>query len=603
MPDAFLHKSSLLDKFHKEAGFKNPITQARTARSWENPITRNKREKGITAWANSFAGKAHYRKLARFNAMRSESMDTPLSKICDVLNRVAAGRSLPYKADMLEGANAPHIALHGDNKYLDISYNGNGDLEVYTAKNFVGKPSHVFTHWDSVDEIAERLIGLIATLKKGESHMASRWEDFQGFLNNVSDRLVGMYDVDPVLVQDYFDTHHSELQDAESSADSFKEKVYAVYKDLAAWAGFEVQEAKDESLRYILRESRLKKFRSEDRRGTDRYGHRVKRFTDKDLTDPDPDKFGLAYLDSTSINAYSNNFQNKDAFLHALSTKPVTRTGVNQALSEEPINKWPRDYVTIYDFFPENGICYLGRIVNGKKLKELVIKWGPALKKESNEGNETPDSDGFVYIKPDPKYNRAEWGNRGCDFGSFTSQLHKKGDTYTGLVYVQGALREFSTDGKTGYFRDAKHQIPTDNVDYAALWKECQRIFRMNKSWMGLQTEGNETGWSQVKAAATAAWSASNAKDFKLDITSTPEEVKIHAKSPDGEDNIGVYWKVKRASKDSQDTPLTIEQYTTWPSDSNDPERTWDVADYDALENSFTDEFASLQETLDISKT
>ena len=143
MPDAFLHKSSLLDKFHKEAGFKNPITQARTARSWENPITRNKREKGITAWANSFAGKAHYRKLARFNAVRSESVDTPLSKICDVLNRMAAGRSLPYKADVLEGANGPHIALHGDNKRLDISYNGNGDLEVYTANDFEIGRAHV----------------------------------------------------------------------------------------------------------------------------------------------------------------------------------------------------------------------------------------------------------------------------------------------------------------------------------------------------------------------------------------------------------------------------------------------------------------------------
>lgn len=508
MPDAFLHKSSLLDKFHKEAGFKNPITQARTARSWENPITRNKREKGITAWANSFAGKAHYRKLARFNAMRSESMDTPLSKICDVLNRVAAGRALPYKADVLEGANAPHIALHGDNKYLDISYNGNGDLEVYTAKDFVGKTSHVFTHWDSVDEIAERLIGLIDTLKKGESHMASRWEDFQGFLNNVSDRLVGMYDVDPVLVQDYFDTHHSELQDAESSADSFKEKVYAVYKNLAEWAGFEVQEAKDESLRYILRESRLKKFRSEDRRGPDRYGHKVKRFTGKDLVDvrdaeDDSKPFGLAYLDTTSINAYSNDYQNRDAFLHEISTKPVSRASIEAALRKYPLHRWGRN-VGIHDFFPENGICYLGvpspTGPDGSYTKSLKLRWGPALaKKESNEG--------------------------------------------------EGA------------------------------------------------------GRSEIKAAASAAWSASNAKDFKLDITSTPEAVKIHAKSPNGEDNIGVYWKVKMPPKDSQDTPLTIEQYTTWSPDSDAPERTWDVADYDALENSFTDEFASLQETLDISKT
>lgn len=574
MPDAFLHKSSLLDKFHKEAGFKNPITQARTARSWENPITRNKREKGITAWANSFAGKAHYRKLARFNAMRSESMDTPLSKICDVLNRVAVGRSLPYKADVLEGANGPHIALHGDNKYLDISYNGNGDLEVYTANDFVGKPSHAYVHWDSVDEIAERLIGLIDTLKKGESHMASRWEDFQGFLNNVSDRLVGMYDVDPVLVQDYFDTHHSELQDAESSADSFKEKVYAVYKNLAEWAGFEVQEAKDESLRYILRESRLKKFRSEDRRGADRYGHKVKRFTGKDLTDPDPDKFGLAYLETTSMNAYSNDFQNRDAFLHALSTKPVTRTGINQALSEAPINKWPRDYVVIYDFFPENGICYLGRIVNGVKRKELVIKWGPALaKKESNEGKEVGWSKSTMVTAPKAKDPNNKYLRR----------------------YIGKSLWGFF-DNLAEWLspKEGKEKLPPW---YHDAWDDYCAYYGITEAY-----EEPDVG-RLIKAAASAAWSASNAKDFKLDITSTPEAVRIHAKSPSGEDDIGVYWKVKMPPKDSQDATLTIEQYTTWSPDSDAPERTWTVTDYDALENSFTDEFVSLQETLDVSKT
>lgn len=99
--------------------------------------------------------------------------------------------------------------------------------------------------------------------------------------------------------------------------------------------------------------------------------------------------------------------------------------------------------------------------------------------------------DGFVYIKPDPRYNRAKWGKRGADFGTFTGKLYKRDRTYTGLVYVQDSLREFSTDGKTGYFRDTHHKIPTENVDYAALWKECQRLFRMNKDWQGIQTEEN----------------------------------------------------------------------------------------------------------------
>ena len=163
--------------------------------------------------------------------------------------------------------------------------------------------------------------------------------------------------------------------------------------------------------------------------------------------------------------------------------------------------------------------------------KDYRIK-GVAEDKQS-EAEETPNSDGFVYIKPDPKYNKAEWGNRGCDFGSFTSQLHKKGDTYTGLVYVQGALHEFSTDGKTGYFRDSAHQIPTNNVDYAALWKECQRIFRMNKSWMGLQTEGKDP----APKKSLNEDSAIAINDIKAALNEVANEVKPNVAEVRVEDN------------------------------------------------------------------
>lgn len=69
MADAFLHRRSVFDKHKDNYSFKNPIKQMRVSRSWSNPITRHKREKSLHDWANSFAGKRHYRKLSRHNAL------------------------------------------------------------------------------------------------------------------------------------------------------------------------------------------------------------------------------------------------------------------------------------------------------------------------------------------------------------------------------------------------------------------------------------------------------------------------------------------------------------------------------------------------------
>lgn len=131
---------------------------------------------------------------------------------------------------------------------------------------------------------------------------------------------------------------------------------------------------------------------SEDRRGTDRYGHHVKRFTTKDLkglgdgsgddagTD---DKFGLAYLDTTSIDAFSNNFSTsiRDRFLHDLAQMPVSKKSIEDLLRKHQLHKYGRA-VGVRDFFPENGIAYLGTYGDdGLPYKTLCLKWGPALKK------------------------------------------------------------------------------------------------------------------------------------------------------------------------------------------------------------------------------
>lgn len=131
---------------------------------------------------------------------------------------------------------------------------------------------------------------------------------------------------------------------------------------------------------------------SEDRRGTDRYGHHVKRFTTKDLkglgdgsgddagTD---DKFGLAYLDTTSIDAFSNNFSTsiRDRFLHDLAQMPVSKKSIEDLLRKHQLHKYGRA-VGVRDFFPDNGIAYLGTYGDdGLPYKTLCLKWGPALKK------------------------------------------------------------------------------------------------------------------------------------------------------------------------------------------------------------------------------
>lgn len=137
-----------------------------------------------------------------------------------------------------------------------------------------------------------------------------------------------------------------------------------------------------------------RKSASEDRRGTDRYGHSVKRFTTKDLKGLDgevisgndagtPSNFGLAYLDTTSMDALSNDFRTQecDRFLHDLAQMPVSKKSIEDLLRKYKLHKFG-DPIGVRDFFPENGIAYLGTYASdGLPYKDLCLRWGPALKK------------------------------------------------------------------------------------------------------------------------------------------------------------------------------------------------------------------------------
>lgn len=96
-----------------------------------------------------------------------------------------------------------------------------------------------------------------------------------------------------------------------------------------------------------------------------------------------PSNFGLAYLDTTSIDAFSNNFSTgaRDSFLHDLAQMPVSKKSIEDMLRKHPLHKYGRE-VGIRDFFPENGIAYLGTMgPDGLPYKTLCLRWGPALKK------------------------------------------------------------------------------------------------------------------------------------------------------------------------------------------------------------------------------
>lgn len=244
---AFLHKKSLLDTFRDDYKVTNPIKAARAERTWDNPIVRHKREKEINKWVHSFAGKKHIHKLARFNAMRNENLDSDallgrylctkgfthgnggvffkkgreyvateafnakdfdrycdkvldellglydddtitritdnyplvdkfdkgtsvegtvadikvwlenrgytLEHLCDVVNRYAAGRKLPFKGDISDGRA---VIWYGDTTYLDIDRK-DGEFVVY--RHGATEPLFTMDATDSLDTAAGRVLG------------------------------------------------------------------------------------------------------------------------------------------------------------------------------------------------------------------------------------------------------------------------------------------------------------------------------------------------------------------------------------------------------------------------------------------------------------
>lgn len=585
MADAFLHRRSIFDK-HKDAyGLKNPIKQMRVARSWDNPITRNKREKSLNDWASSFAGKRHYRKLSRHNALHlHEGVDmnkVSIEEICDTLNRYAAARWLPFKADLLHGADGKHISLHSGNTYLDIGYAPSGELEVYDAE--VAHPLNVLTHWDSVDEIAGHLLSLAvrqATKNESVYEKLSFEKGHKDSKGNDAPWVIRSHDDGKVLA-------------------SFTNKDDAV-QHLARMKNYSKKES-FMSLKSVLHESRTKKLESFAGAASrvvadNKLGKIVKaRLRDNVLAflpiDDDGKNDDCIYFfrmdgDDIITKGYHWGRDEIDRSMIADDGYPWTA---------EP-NRPTRDWV--------HTKAYAKQLIDRvRKCLDLGIATHERMGDVS-----------FADLGADPTDTTAAQGHLGDELHSFERSIWDKYDTDADYIKLRLSI----------YRKDDKSDKPLYTVRYkageakpwqlrkgsrGALIGSYETTKQLSKDFnkMGSpKRESAEEGITSrdVQAAARSAWSASGATDFKLDIVRLGDHIIIYAKGPNGEDNVGISWHVHIPSiLNSYETPhveqFAVDSKGAWP---KEPERTFDAKDLDELENQLVDEFEVLQEAIDIGK-
>lgn len=118
--------------------------------------------------------------------------------------------------------------------------------------------------------------------------------------------------------------------------------------------------------------------------------------------------------------------------------------------------------------------------------------------------------------------------------------------------------------------------------------KEAENHMRTMKRYS--KTEGKFT---EIKAAIKAAWSAAEAKWFRLDFREATERLDVYPIASDNE-GVGVNWGVLPERN-------TIVQYATdLRTGDNQIEREMPYKDLDELEKIFVDEFKSMDETLEV---
>lgn len=118
--------------------------------------------------------------------------------------------------------------------------------------------------------------------------------------------------------------------------------------------------------------------------------------------------------------------------------------------------------------------------------------------------------------------------------------------------------------------------------------KEAENHMKTMKRYS--KTEGKFT---EIKAAIKAAWSAAEVKWFRLDFREYQERLNVYPIASDNE-GVGVNWGVL------PERNLIVQYTTSFRAGNSDDEREIPYKDLDELEKIFTDEFKSMDETLEI---
>lgn len=526
MADAFLHRRSVFDKRKDAYGLKNPIKQRRVARSWDNPITRRKREKSLHTWANSFAGKRHYRKLSRHNAlhlhednfMRSESTELKGPKA----NGSSDGTFVQIKSQsdydrFIKAGLAGDILADGGYEFDDIKdcwweINPDDQIEVPTRRSKGAK---------YLDGLGEDAKFIYVT--------GGRLYTTEGIRRYIEDDL-------GVDLEDY--GLEPEEWESEKREDNSMGPM---------------------SLHETLCAARLKKLGEAYNPSEELWQKRLYDCLKREVDKVDLDYDAEMHTDGNGNKCVAIVGKGDDSGTDYLSGY-IVRTDDGAVLKydyfENPDQEMPLRYNSI-------GMAEVAHELF-KRVEPLVGKY---------EDSAAPKTYVLAYKTADDTYY--------CK--------NKYGDWTTHIEDAWEGSDPESFDGEMK--RNFADVVDAPESDLEVV--EIEKFEDKSKS------EDSDEG-QLFKAAVQAAWSASGAKDFKLDITRDHDIVKVYAKGVNGEDNVGIWWHI--TIPDSGETPV-IKQYASWgDSDSHDPERTWAVKDLDELEKSFTDEFEALQETIDVGK-
>ena len=215
MPDYFLKKKSLLDRFKDNHGRTGYIQSARAEHTWSNPIKRNRRTKGLNGWIKSFAGKKHIRKLARFNAQQAGRNESYEDVKLDCL-RYADILELPNGVCVKVNARirCPRMAAFAF-RITGIYDAGLENPSKYVIRGFYpvyGLERKPFEEFDVPCNDVSDIEQWIKSNEKGNS-MQNESLSLNGFIENLTEKLTKQFDLDLEEVQTYLDTHTPEMQE------------------------------------------------------------------------------------------------------------------------------------------------------------------------------------------------------------------------------------------------------------------------------------------------------------------------------------------------------------------------------------------------------